>query len=101
MQFGNGSPLGREWKVADVEARMFASTEPPRDGWEVRAEAYADKLAADTILAEPPTRADLSDRAIVLRMLHCARPVRITEAPAVREAFERMYGQQAFELGAA
>lgn len=100
MQFGIGL-LGRDWKVEEVEARMLVSTELPRPGWDVRAEAYAAKLAAETILAEPPTAADVSNRAIVLRMVHCARPVRITEAPAVREAFERIYGQQTFELGAA
>jgi hypothetical protein len=86
MQFGVGI-LGAGWKVEDVIARLLVSDAPVRRNFHRHASCYAAKLAAETVRAEPPTRADLSDDALLIRFASCALPVRRSEVHMVREAF--------------
>src|SRR5690606_22705102 len=89
MQFGIGL-LGRGYDPVKKIAEMLANTKPanisPR-----RASMSAAKVAAESILAEPPIPPDLTNAGIVRLMANCARAVRPSEAPAVRAAFIAEY----------
>lgn len=86
MQFGVGI-LGSGWKLEDQQKRMRADTRHPRANFQLHAECYAAKIAADSILAEPPTAPDLSDEGMVQALGNCALTPRPSEYPMIREAF--------------
>ena len=91
MQFGIGL-IGRGWTVEGQLERVRADTRTPRKNFEHRVHMYVAKVAAMTIFAEPPTAPDLSDDGIVALCGPCVSPVRPSEAPLVRQAFIREYG---------
>lgn len=91
MQFGVGL-LGRDWTLEGAINDQLANSLPANPNFHRFAANYAAKIAAETILAEHPTSPDLTDAAIVTRCAACARPVRPSEAPMVREAFIKEYG---------
>jgi hypothetical protein len=97
MQFGIGL-LGAGWTLEGQTERQLASTLPPGRNFRLHAACYAAKIAAETILSEPPTTPDLSDEGIVRRCAGAARPVRPSETAMVRKAFVEEY---AISLGVA
>jgi hypothetical protein len=91
MEFGVGL-LGQGWTLEGETERQLANTLPPNKNFHLVATKYAAKIAAETILYDPPHFPDLTDEGIVRRCAGCARPVRPSEAPMVREAFNKEYG---------
>lgn len=94
MQFGVGI-LGANYSQEENLARVLADDRPPHPNFARHAHRYAAKIAAGSILYEPPTVPDLSDDAIIRSCAACARPVHRSEAHMVREAFQRIYGATA------
>lgn len=90
MQFGVGL-LGAGWTLEGAIERQLANTLPANPNFYLHAGKYAAKIAAETILSDSPTFPDLSNDGIVRRCAGCARPVRPSEAPMVREAFNKEY----------
>jgi len=58
-----------------------------------RMEGYAAKFAAETILAEPPTQWEPTDRNLAHVLYNCGRPPRMSEYAAIRDHFQRIYNQ--------
>lgn len=92
MQFGIGL-LGRGWTPEFAIEQVLANKAPARGNFTLHAACYAAKLAADTILAEPPSSPDLDDRALTIHFATSALPVRPSEVGMVRAAFVEQYGQ--------
>lgn len=59
-------------------------------------EGYAAKIAAESVRAEPPSTADLSDEALAASFAHCGVVPPASTYPAIREAFARGVGGGAF-----
>lgn len=91
MEFGVGL-LGQGWNVEEVITRTLASDMPANPNFYLKASNYAAKIAAETVLAEWPSEPDLSIEGIVIRCANCARPVQVSEAPMVHDAFLLEYG---------
>ena len=91
MEFGVGL-LGQGWNVEEVIDRLLSSDTPASPNFHLKASNYAAKIAAETVLSEWPSEPDLSTEGIVVRCANCARPVRVSEAPMVRDAFLTEYG---------
>lgn len=91
MEFGVGL-LGQGWTLEGETERQLANTLPPNKNFHLYARNYSAKIAAETVLYETPNVPDLSDEGIVRRCAGCARPVRPSEAPMVRDAFIKEYG---------
>ena len=91
MQFGVGL-LGQGWTLEGAIKDQLANSRPANPNFHHFAANYAAKIAAETILSEYPTSPDLTDAGIVTICAACARPVRPSEAPMVREAFIKEYG---------
>lgn len=62
------------------------------DRLEAHARKYVAKLAADTILAEPPTRPDLSDAGLEHHFAGCVRPPTRAEYDMIRAGYLTGYG---------
>ena len=92
MEFGVGL-LGQGWTVEGVIDRLLSSDTPANPNFHRFASNYAAKIAAETVLSEWPSEPDLTNEGIVRRCAACARPVRVSEAPMVREAFLAGYKQ--------
>lgn len=90
MQFGVGL-LGAGWTLECAIERQLANTLPANPNFHLHAAKYAAKIAAETILSDYPSIPDLTNEGIVRRCAGCARPVRPSEAPMVREAFNKEY----------
>ena len=86
------SGLGSTWDEEEHRERLRADTRPPREAFHLHAAKYAAKVAAETIRAEPPRAADLSDDALIEQLALCGQPPRPSEVPLVREAFLAEYG---------
>lgn len=86
MQFGIGI-LGKNYDFEAADNRARNDQRPPHPNFYLHAGRYAAALAAKTILAEPPSIPDLSDAGIVEEFIRACRPVRPSEASAVRDAF--------------
>ena len=91
MEFGVGL-LGKDWTLEGAIKDELANTRPANPNFHRFAANYAAKIAAETVLSEYPHLPDLTDSGIVTRCAACARPVRPSEAPMVREAFILEYG---------
>ena len=90
MEFGVGL-LGQGWTIEEATERLLESTTPANPNFHLFSANYAAKVAAETVLSDHPSIPDLTDEGIVRRCAACARPVRMTEAPMVREAFLSEY----------
>lgn len=90
MQFGIGL-LGAGWSLEGAIERQLANALPPGKNFHLHAGCYAAKIAAETVLSERPRIPDLSNDGIVIQCAGCARPVRPSEAPMVRDAFLAVY----------
>lgn len=95
MQFGIGI-LGRRWTAEFAREQAAGNAQPARRNFGHHARCYAAKLAAETLLAEPPTEPDLSDEALISRFATCALMVRPSEIHMVREAFVSEYSLSHF-----
>lgn len=85
------SGLGSTWDEEEHRERLRADTRPPREVFHLHAAKYAAKVAAETIRAEPPRAADLSDDALIEQLALCGQPPRPSEVPLVREVFLAEY----------
>lgn len=85
MTSGLGSMWTREQAVVD----MTVDQRPPRPRFAAIADLAAARVAAESIRAQPPTAANLSDEALIVMFAGCS--VRRSELPLVREAFCRNY----------
>lgn len=98
MQFGIGI-LGKNYDPAAALARLLVDERPARKNFPAHAECHAAKLAAETLLSEPPTIPDLSDDALIRRFAKCALSVHRSEVAMVRDAFIRTYAQAVERAG--
>jgi hypothetical protein len=90
MEFGVGL-LGQGWTIEEATDQLLASNKPANPNFHRFAANYAAKVAAETVLSDHQSIPDLTDEGIVRRCAACARPVRMSEAPMVREAFLSEY----------
>jgi len=91
MQFGIGL-LGAGWTIEGAAARLLAGDTPPSPNFHLHAAKYAGKIAKETVLSDYPSLPDLTNEGIVRRCAGCSRPVRMSEARLVRDAFMIEYG---------
>lgn len=101
MQFGAGTILGAGWCPQEQLERVLTNVQPARTKFAARAHAYAAKIAAETILAEPPTAPDLTDDAILTRCSQVGLTPRRSEAHMIRASYVDIYGFPAGEAVAA
>jgi hypothetical protein len=66
-----------------------------------RPTAYAAKIAAETILSEPPTTPDLSDEGIARQLANCVVPPKPNQLADIRAAFCAEYTDLTFTRPAA
>jgi hypothetical protein len=93
MQFGVGL-LGAGWTPEFAREKVCLNADPARKNFHLHATCYAAKVAAETILAEPPSIPDLSDAALLYQLGTCAPAPRPSEVHMVREAFLAEYGNR-------
>lgn len=94
MQFGIGL-LGNGWTLEGKAASLLSSRAKAHPNFRSHAHRYAAKIAKETILSDNYSTPDLSDEGIVRRCAGCAKAVRLSEAPMVREAFLNEYSDYA------
>ena len=74
-------------EVVDLVAELRASIDAAKDRRLIR--SYAAKALAETLLAEPPVPADLSDDGLMTLLAGCIHPPRKDQLPAIRSEFWR------------